>query len=164
MTTGMSTNFVQERLSIAYVSAVTFRARFNLSQLHVDDHGIDGTIKSYSKGIDRVDFQLKSTIAYELTDEHVVYDLEARTHNMLAEADGIPAILILFIMPRDCNLWLEQTEEELRLRYCAYWLSLEGEERTNNSRTKRVLVPKANAFTVAGLPILFSKLIPGWPK
>ena len=158
----MSTNFVQEQLSIAYVRAVIFDAGFNLSNLVVDDHGIDGTIKSYTNGINRVDFQLKSTVNYEFKDEYVVYDLEAHNYNVLIEAEGIPAILILYVMPEDRNLWLEQTEKELSLRHCAYWLSLEGENRTSNTRTARVCVPRSNAFTAAGLPSMFGQLIPGW--
>ena len=164
MKQGMSTNLVQEQLSLAYVQAVIFRAGFNLSELRVDDHGIDGTIKSYSTGINRVDFQLKSTVNYELKDEHVVYDLNADNYNVLVAADGIPAILILFVMPEDCDRWLEQSEDELRLRHCAYWLSLEGQQRTTAVSTKRVSVPRTNTFTATGLNQMFSQLITGWPK
>ena len=54
----VSPNFIQERLSWAYVRAVVYRAGFRVSLPEVDDHGIDGTIESYGGGVNRVDFQL----------------------------------------------------------------------------------------------------------
>ena len=159
----MSPNFVQEQLSIAYVRAVVFRAGFNLSRLEVDDHGIDGTIESYHRGINRVDFQLKASYDCSFTDDHVVYDLNVHNYNVLAGAEGIPAVLILFAMPTDPDLWLDQSEVELRLRHCAYWLSLEGEQPSENVATRRVHIPRANQFNVDGLPPMFTQLIPGWP-
>ena len=160
----MLTSLAKEQLSLAYVRAVIFRGGFSLSRLDVDDHGIDGTIKSYTRGVNRVDFQLKATVTYAITTRHVTYDLDAYNYNVLVEAEGIPAILILFIMPTDCTKLLEQDEQELRLRYCAYWLSLEGKQPTSNVSTKRVVIPRKNAFTVQGLPGLFSQVISGWPK
>jgi putative lipase involved disintegration of autophagic bodies len=159
----MSPNFVQEQLSIAYVRAVIFRASFNLSRLVIDDHGIDGTIKSYTRGINRVDFQLKASYNYRLTDDHIAYDLDVHNYNVLAEAEGIPAVLILFAMPSDPTLWLDQSEQELQLRHCAYWLSLEDEQTSDNVRTKTVHIPRTNLFNVEGLPPMFNQLIPGWP-
>ncbi len=159
----MSPNSVQEQLSLAYVQAVVFRAGFNLSRLAVDDHGIDGTIKSYHRGINRVDFQLKASYGCCFTDEHIIYDLDVRNYNFLVEAEGLPAILILFAMPPEPDRWLDQDEEELRLRHCSYWLSLEGEQPSDNVSTKRVHIPRTNQFNAEGLPIIFSRLIPGWP-
>ena len=158
----MSPNFIQEQLSIAYVKAVIFRAGFNLSRLVVDDHGIDGTIKSYTRGINRVDFQLKASYDYRLAQNHVVFDLNVRNYNVLAEAEGIPAVLVLFAMPSDPALWLDQSEDKLQLRHCAYWLSLEGEQPSDNDWTKTVHIPRANLFNVEGLTPMFTQLIPGW--
>ena len=164
MKQSMTENFIQERLSLAYVEAVVFGAGFNFSELKVDDHGIDGTIKSYSRGINRVDFQLKATYRYQLTKSHVVYDLPADNYNVLVAAEGIPAILILFVMPNLRGCWLAQSESEMLIRHCAYWYSLEGKDRTTTTSTKRVRIPRSNTFTVPGLPIMFNQLIPCWPK
>ena len=160
----MSENFIQEQLSWAYVRAVIYRAGFNLAIPEVDDHGIDGTISSYSKGMNRVDFQLKSTFNYEIRGQHVLYDLDADNYNVLVQDFGAPAVLILFVMPEDRVRWLEQSEQELRLRHCAYWMSLEGDQRTDNVSSKRVGLPKSNMFTVAGLPCMFRSVIPNWQQ
>ena len=75
-----------------------------------------------------MDFQLKASYDYRLRDDHIAYDLDVHNYNVLAEAEGIPAVLILFAMPSDPALWLDQSEQELQLRHCAYWLSLEDEQ------------------------------------
>ncbi len=110
-----------------------------------------------------MDFQLKASYYCSFTDEHVVYDLNSHNYNLLVEAEGIPAVLVLLAMPTEAGLWLDQNEEELRLRHCAYWLSLEGEQPSDNVSRKRVRIPRANQFNVEGLPHMFTQLIPGWP-
>ena len=94
----MSRNHIQEQLSLSYIRTVVFGLGFNLSNLVVDDHGIDGTIKSYAKGINRVDFQLKATTDYDIRNEHIIYDLRVENYNQLTDDTGIPQALILFVM------------------------------------------------------------------
>ena len=99
----MSPNYIQEQLSLAYVKAVVYHARFTFSRISVDDHGIDGTIKSYTNGVNRIDFQLKSTINFRDRDDLIGYDLDVRTYNRLVEQEGIPAVLILYVMPKESD-------------------------------------------------------------
>ena len=143
----VSPNFIQEQLSLAYVRAVVFRSGLSLSRPDVDDHGIDGTIVDpHRRGVNRVDFQLKSTTSYGTTASTVGYDLRVQNYNQLIVEDDVPGILILFIMPDDDDQWLLQDEEELCLRKCAYWVSLMGMARSSNSSTQRVSVPLVNIF------------------
>ena len=146
---------------MAYVRAVIYRAGFNLQRLERDDHGIDGTIKSYATGMNRVDFQLKASYDYTATDDHIVYKLDVGNYNVLVDAEGVPAVLVLFAMPRDNQLWLEQDEQELRLRHCSYWMDFEGLERSANARSRTVYVPRANVFDVDAVSAMFSSADPG---
>ena len=156
----MSPNFIQEQLSLSYVRAVTFRAGVSLSRPEVDDHGIDGTIVDPDRrGVNRVDFQLKATTQYEIRNDVVVYDLRVEDYNRLVIEDDVPRILILYVMPDDDSQWLVQSEEELCLRKCSYWMTLMGEARSRNSSTVRVSVPLANVFDQAGLRNMFRQLI-----
>ena len=156
----MSTNFMQEQLSLAYVRAVTFRAGLRLSIPEVDDHGIDGTIVDPNRrGINRVDFQLKSTTDCEIRDDIVAYDLRVEDYNRLILEDDVPRVLILFIMPDDETEWLTQSDEELCLRKCSYWVSLMGMQPSRNSSSVRVRVPLANMFDQDGLQDMFRQLI-----
>ena len=155
----MSPNFIQEQLSRAYVRAVIFRAGFRLSNPEIDDHGIDGTvIDPDRRGLNRVDFQLKSTTQYEIRDGAIVYDLRVEDYNRLIIEDDVPRVLILFVMPDDDGQWLLQNEDELCLRKCACWVSLMGEPRSRNSSTQRVLVPMAALFDQEGVQEMFQRL------
>jgi len=152
---GMSPNFVQEQLSLSYARSVIYNAGFNLSRCEVDDHGIDGTIQSYSRGRNRIDFQLKSTTDYGIRNGNVIYDLRVENYNQLIEADGVPQILILYLMPENNDLWLSQNSHEMCLRECAYWVSLMGNQPSSNSSTVRVEVPLADIFDRNGLRFMF---------
>ena len=156
----MSPNFIQEQLSRAYTRAVIFRAGFRLSNPEVDDHGIDGTVVDPDRrGVNRLDFQLKATTLYQMTNDNVVYDLRVEDYNRLIIDDDVPRILILFIMHNDDTRWLVQNEDELCLRKCAYWVSLMAMTRSTNSSTVRVYVPVANVFDQDGLRDMFRQLL-----
>ena len=155
----MSPNFIQEQLSWAYVRAVIFRAGYRLDLPVVDDHGIDGTVASYSGGVNRVDFQLKATTQYTIQGGYVIYDLRVQNYNQLIKEDDLPRVLIVFLMPADPGQWLAQTQEELCLRKCAYWVSLMTMAPSGNRSTVRVSVPLSNMFDVNGLADMFSRLI-----
>ena len=156
----MSPNFVQEQLSLAYARAVIFRAGLSLSKPVVDHYGIDGTIVDPSlRGVNRVDFQLKATTRSQIRDDTFHYDLRVEDYNRLTIDDDVPRVLILFIMPDDERDWLVQSEDELSLRKCAYWVSLMGNSRSINSSTVRVSVPVANVFDNNGLRDIFRQLI-----
>ena len=147
-------------MSLAYVRAVIFRAGFRLSSPVVDDHGIDGTIVDPDRRrINRVDFQIKSTIRHEIRDDAIVYDLRVEDYNRLIIEDDVPRVLVLYIMPEDEDQWLAQSEDELCLRKCSYWVSLMGLPRSRNLSTVRVSVPLANPFDQDGLREMFRQLI-----
>ena len=86
----MSPNFIQEQLSWAYVNAVVHRAGFSLSRPVVDNRGIDGTIESCDRGLNRVDFQLKSSTNYAVRDGEIIYDLRAENYDHLIKDTGCP--------------------------------------------------------------------------
>ena len=155
----MSPNMIQERLSWAYVEAVVFRGGFDLWVPKVD-RGIDGTIIDERRGgINRVDFQLKSTTEYVWRGAEIAYDLRVRNYNQLVIASDVPRVLILFIMPENPDEWLAQSLEELCLRKCAFWHSVMGGEHSGNASGKRVFVPLSNVFNLEGLREMFQELL-----
>ena len=156
----MSPNLIQEQLSMAYARAVIFGAGFRLSRPEIDDHGIDGTISDPGRrGVNRVDFQIKATTQYRIANGVVAYDLRVEDYNRLIIEDDVPRILILYIMPEDASMWLAQSDDELCLRKCAYWVSLMGMNRSQNSSTVRVSAPLGNVFNRNGLRNIFGQLI-----
>lgn len=152
-------NHTQECLSLAFVHALTGVAGVNLQvRDRRHDYGIDGTFRPVTDGTRHVengfpvDFQLKSTINWEFVEDHIVYDVEAKTYNDLVgrEPGSIPCILILLCLPKASNEWLVGTETELVLRNCCYWIQLTG-TKTDNTSTKRIHIPRKNLLSVAGI-------------
>ena len=156
----MSPNFIQEELSKAYVRAVVYNAGLSLSLPEKDYYGIDGTIDDPNRrGVNRIDFQLKSTTDYEIRGGEIVYDLRVEDYNRLILDDDVPRVLILYLMPEDQDEWMAQSLEQLCLRECAFWHSLMGEPPSPNVSQQRVFVPQVNGFNQDGLRDMFRRLI-----
>lgn len=79
----------------------------------------------------------------------VVHDLEVRAYNLLRQENANrPRILVLLVLPEDESEWLTQSEDALMLRRCAYWASLRGAEASTAHTTVRIMIPRANVFSV----------------
>ena len=148
----------QESLSRAYIQAIASHFGFNCS-FREFDYGIDVTVhliqrrnRRYVETGFNLDIQAKSTYRATLADENVLYDLEVKTYDDRRATDvGTPRILVLLVQPETESDWTEMDEAELKLRRCAYWMSLKGREPTANSERIRVSIPRANRFSVEAL-------------
>lgn len=67
----------------------------------------------------------------------------------------------MVIVPDQVNDWLNQSEAELCLKRCAYWISLVGQAPTQNQETITVYIPKDNIFTANVLKTIMQRLITG---
>ena len=109
-----------------------------------------------------LDLQLKSTTRALPDGESVTFDLDVKNYDDLRDPDvRCPRLLVLLVQPEGEDLWLTQSEEELVLRHCAYWVSLKGRDPTTNQRTVRVTIPRQNVFTVESLRALFERVRTG---
>lgn len=157
-------------MSRAYVQAIAGRCGLSCS-LRDFDYGIDVTLHDIRRRGHRhmesgfnLDVQAKSTTTRNLTPTDVVYDLEVKNYDDLRDPQvGCPRILVLLVLPEDEEQWTEQTEDHLLLRHVAYWLSLQGQGPTRNQKTVRVLLPRANLFSVQALETLMAKVRRGEP-
>ena len=59
----------------------------------------------------------------------------------------VPRILIVVVVPKNVNEWLEQSDRQTIVKYCAYWASIRGESPTKNEQTVTVYIPQANRLT-----------------
>jgi hypothetical protein len=133
------------------------------------DYGIDLTLEDILiRGRRRVpsgwklDIQAKATTLASVDEARVRYDLEVRAYNDLRDPDApCPRILVVLVLPEDEATWLTQTEGELILRRCAYWCSLRGWERTTRRKKVRLVIPRANLFSVAGLREIMGRIKQG---
>jgi len=154
----------KEQFSNTYLQAITTVAGYSLYKPSVDDDSVDWGIAA--KGImgriraPRLELQLKSTSRELLDDNYLRYPLKLKNYNDLRLTDfAIPRILVILVLPEHLTDWLQQSEEELCIRYCAYWISLRGLSETPNTTTVTIPLPRTNQFTVAALQSIMQLIV-----
>lgn len=161
----MTENEQKQQLSVAYVHAVAARAGFACQVIHVDDDSID--VQIAAKGIvhhksvlrsPKIDIQLKATAQSVLKDDHLAFPLPVKNYNDLREEVLVPRILVVLLLPDNNALWLEQSEDQMISRSCAYWTALLGQPATTNQSTVSVHLLRLQQFTVASLRSLMEKI------
>ncbi|MGF1583586.1 MAG: DUF4365 domain-containing protein [Gemmataceae bacterium] len=161
----MTENDQKEHLSRAYVHTVAARAGYSFEIKVTDDDSVDGTIHAKGEvGVGaslkspRIDVQLKATEVEERLDEATLsFPLPIKNYNELIGEYCAPRLLVVLVLPRDQTTWLEQTEEAMICRRCAYWLSLYNLAPTTNTTTVTVKIPRIQVFTVAELHNLMGR-------
>jgi hypothetical protein len=158
----------QESLSLAYTQTIASRCGLSCS-FREFDYGIDVTLHPIHRRENRcvetgfnLDIQAKSTFRATVTDQEVLYDLEVKTYDELRSTNvGTPRILVLLVQPEDESDWTDMDDEALRLRRCAYWMSLKGRDPTSNTETIRVSIPTANRLSMEALHGIMERLRDG---
>ena len=154
----MQRNTMKERFSLAFIGAVASKAGFHIDEPRVDSDSVDGTLRADFGRRPRMEFQAKATSQDSLRDSHLSFHLPVNNYEDLRVDEPInPRILIVLLMPKDESQWLCHTREELCLRYCAYWKSLEGKPPTQNTTTIAVQIPVCNIFNSGQLSELMEK-------
>ena len=62
-----------------------------------------------------------------------------------------PFILIVVLLPDEESEWLTQTDNELCLRHCGYWLTLKRHNPASIRNSVTVRIPTVNVFSSAQL-------------
>lgn len=149
-----------EQFSFAYVRAVAAHADCAVTDNHYPDiNSKDGTISAdWGRRRPKIDFQAKATSQDVLRDGAVRFRLPIGDYDNLRRRDTVPHILIVLLMPKDEADWLNQTSEELAMRRCAYWMSLEGMSKSPNVSTVTVHVPVSQTFDSAQLRDMMNRV------
>jgi hypothetical protein len=137
----------------AYIYAVVSAAgySFQKSSRPVDVGGIDvsitGTVSNEIFYEPQLDLQVKSTSLDVVTEEYIRYPLKLKNYNELRKERTVaPRALVVVLIPEDLNEWINQSETELCIRRCAYWISLRGQPQTQNTESVTVYIPRQNVF------------------
>jgi hypothetical protein len=151
----MELNLRKEQFSRVYVRAVATVAGYTIYEPEVDDDSVDlGIAGRAASGVPcppRIECQLKCTSG-RFRGEEMVYRLKRKNYDDLRLDDlVVPRILVVLSVPHDESEWLRQTEAELSMRHCAYWVSLRGRSPSGGEGKVTVRIPRANQFTVACL-------------
>jgi hypothetical protein len=154
----MQLNDRKERLSLAYVGVIAAHAGFKLVEPGPPDKdSIDGILLSDEGRRPRIEIQAKATSQGILRDEHVVFPLPVKNYDDLRAETITPRLLVVLVLPGREPGWLLQTERELRLRRCGYWMSLSGQPPTTNTSTVTVRIPRRQVFGSAALRALMQR-------
>ena len=153
----MTPNMQMEQLSLAYIRAIAANAGCQVARPEPDVDSVDGVLMSSFGRRPRIEFQAKATARDVMQDDMVHFPLPVKNYNELRADTRTPRLLIVLLMPQQMSDWLYQTNEEICLRHCAYWHSLEGLPPTSNSDSVTVLIPAKNMFNSQQLMDLMQK-------
>ncbi len=164
----MELNTQKEEFSYAYIHAVASTAgySFQIASRPLDLGGIDVTITGTSADeaqySPQLDVQVKSTSRDVVSDEFIRYPLKLKNYNELRKEKTIaPRILVIVLIPDNIDEWVHQSEAELCMRHCGYWMSLRGQPETQNTESVTVNLPRQQLFTVNVLKNLMQRIQAG---
>lgn len=159
----MEENLAKEQFCCSYISAIAAIAKYGTYKPTPDDDSVDigfavkggnGTYRS-----PRLEAQLKCTSQKIIDEDNLRFPLKIKNYNELRdERLHVQRVLIVVIAPNHLNDFLEQSEESLVLKHCAYWMSLRGYAETVNSSTVTVQLPRKNIFSVESLTDMMTKI------
>jgi hypothetical protein len=161
----MTENEQKQQLSFAYVHAVAARAGLACDRPTVDDDSVDlvigasGLVNGRSLiRSPRVELQLKAASQDILHEDHLAFPLPIKNYSELRGETLVPRALVVLHLPADPRDWLEQSEDALIARRCAYWISLQGLPEPRSRQTFTVRLPRTNLFTVENLQAIMDRL------
>jgi len=161
----MDLNKQKEQFSIAYVRAVVAVAGFNVYKMEVDEDSIDlGIAATGALNLPRspkLDLQLKCSAADILQAETVNFPLKIKNYVELRADTLVPRLLVVIIVPNTVSDWLQQSETELIMRRCGYWMSLRNEADVENTSSVTVRLPRAQVFTPDQLGRIMTRINAG---
>lgn len=157
----------QDLYSMAYIGAIVAASGFNTSSVARDRNSNDLSIEYGGNDpmplYSRLVIQVKCTFAHSIQDDGFIhYPLQINNYNDLRNSID-PMILVVVLVPRvdgdPIIPWIECRDDHSLLRYRAYYLSLNGEEESNNSSTVTVRVPESNSFDIDSVRFLMSEMV-----
>ena len=153
----MAPNERMARFSLSYIKAVASHAGFQVVEPKVDHDSVDGILMADFGRRPRIEFQAKATAREVVPGDDISFALPVKNYEDLRLAAINPRILIVLLMPKLDQDWIDQTADELCLRRCAYWTSLVGHPTTANTSSVTVHVPMVNVFSSSGLTDMMQK-------
>jgi hypothetical protein len=151
----------KEQFSAAFLRAVASVAGYTLAKPEVDDDSIDWIIASKAAaGLTRrprVEVQMKCSARDLIKGDFLHFPLEIKNYNDLRDTNIlVPRVLVVMTVPNALNEWLTQSDTEIAMRHCGYWMSLRGMATVPNTANVMVRIPCEQMFTPAALSDIMS--------
>ncbi len=154
----MDLNEQKQQLSLALIRAIAADAGYKVAVPESDTDSVDGALMADFGLRPRIEFQAKSTTRDILRNNALHFPLPIKNYDELRADVLTPRILIVVLMPQDKHQWIKQTQDELCLRHCGYWLSLEDKPIRSNTSSVTVPIPTTNVFNSDQLIDLMQKV------
>ncbi len=159
----------QEELSRVYLHAVAAKCGFALGSWTQDQSCIDvtvgasGVLGEGTLSDPKLDVQLKCTASEAKVREHAVsVQLERAQYDRLVAKSSVPKILVVLVLPKNEEQWVEHSSEQLILRRCAYFLRTTGMPPFPTEKDSTVVqVPLQNEFSPGALQAMLERLSRG---
>lgn len=158
----MHPNLQKEEFSRAYVHAVASAAGFVTEHHRVDTESVDVTLSSdahFHLCMPKIDLQLKCTSAACPDGRDITMALPIKNYNELRAPTTLPRYLIVVLVPKHVDEWLNQGDEKMVLRKCGYYRSLRGLPATENTSSVSVTIPREQVFTAEAVTRLMRQVI-----
>jgi hypothetical protein len=151
----------KQQYTMAYVRAVAAAAGFSATRPDVDDDSVDLIIgQTGGRGMLRspqLHVQVKGTSIEQASTIEISQLIKRKNYDDLRAENLVnPKLLISVVVPKDPLDWLQQSEQELILRQCGYWMSLRKREPTENTSGITVKLPRTQIFGVVQLQELMA--------
>lgn len=146
----MTLNDQKEAFSKTYARAIASVAGFVCIEQEYDRDSIDISFKSTINPFVIIEAQLKSTSRVDaVVSNEIRFPLPVKNYNDLRGDAILPRILVILILPdkmenqenEQPEQWIHQTQEQLALMKCAYWINLKDMPATTNQATVTITIP-----------------------
>ena len=156
----------QDPFSGAYIRAVCAATGCTVAVPEVDNDKVDYVLKSRVIGSvcskPQIDVQAKCERSGVARTDPISYVLDLETYDSLRDPLVIvPRILVVVLVPSSEQEWLAQSERELVMSHCAYWVSLKGAPASSNSTSQTVHAPRQNVFDPKALRLMMENTANG---
>ena len=142
----MNLNEQKARFSLSYIEAVASHAGFQVVETKVDHDSVDGFLIADFGRRPRIEFQAKATARDVIKDDQIHFPLSMKNYDDLRIETINPRILVVLIVPEETSKWISQTDDDLCLRHCAYWMSFKGQPASRNTANITVHLPMTNVL------------------
>jgi hypothetical protein len=146
----MTLDLQEEQFSKAYIRAVAAVAGIKVLIPEIDDDSVDVqfSVKSVAgKPVSPIiDIQLKCTAVHAPKSGFIHFPLELKNYNDLRGNRVVPRYLIVMLISKKITDWINHSDQELALRKCAYWVSLENQPESSSKTRVTVKVPCSQLF------------------
>jgi hypothetical protein len=157
---------VKEQLSLAHVIAVASSLGYSTELIRVDRDSIDVEVRA--RGLicpgavvhsPQLALQLKATCTCAPKDGEFPFKLPQKNYEDLRPVRrAVPALLVVYVMPRSESRWVAHSDSELVTRRCAFWSNLKGRHPSSNSTSTTVRIATDNVFSPAALAAMMERL------